>query len=95
MASDDEAPVLWVLWSHCFTAIIPRSTLTLGGSTCLGPINGLNRSSWKLFVLDRSTWNPIIMCKLFVLNKNTWNDITVHKEIIINIIFLVSFSHPH
>ena len=33
----------------------------------------LNRSVWKLFVLDRNTWHHITMCKLFVSRRVTWS----------------------
>ena len=41
-------------------------------------------SDWKLFVLDRNTWNYITVCKLFVLDGNTWNYITVCKLLVLD-----------
>ena len=48
---------------YTFFAIIPTSTLTLSGGICLGPIDGSNRSIWKLFVLESYTRYHIMMCK--------------------------------
>ena len=53
-----------------FIAIIPKTTLTQSGSTCLSPINGSNKPFQKLLVLDRSTWNQAI--KWLLLNKNSY-----------------------
>ena len=43
---------------------------------------------WKLLVLDRNTWNHIIVCKLFALRIITWSynclQITTTIIIIIN-----------
>ena len=32
-----------------------------------------NRSVWKIFELDRNTWNPITMYQIFVLKIVTWS----------------------
>ena len=63
------------------------STLTWNGSSCWSPINRLNRSVWKLFVLDRNTWNHITMCKSFILKIVTWSH-NCSLRIIITIICL-------
>ena len=51
----------------------------------MGQLFVLDRNTWnymivrKLFVLDRNTWNYVIVCKLFVLDRNTWNYMIVRK----------------
>ena len=56
-------------WSTLI-AITLRSTLTMCGSTCWGPIYGLNRSNGKLLVLQ---YLILYNCKLFILGIVTWS----------------------
>ena len=71
IAFGDEAPVLelWVIWSHLFVAITPRSTLTQTGSNGSGLMYIFNRSVWKLSVLDKNTKNHINVGKQMIINK--------------------------
>ena len=48
-----------------------------------------NKSVWKVFVLDRNTWNHITMCKLFVLRIVTWSD---NYLLLIIIIYLKPYN---
>ena len=45
-----------------------------------------NRSTWKLLVLDRNTWNHVIMCKLLVVDRITWHHMTEYKFYALKII---------
>ena len=56
----------WRVWGHSFIGITLRFTLTQSDSTYKGPICGSNTSAWKILVLDRNTWNHIIVYKLLV-----------------------------
>ena len=50
----------------------------------------LDRNTWnhiivyKLLVLDRNTWNHRIVYELFVLDRNTWNPIIVYKLLVLD-----------
>ena len=52
---------------YSFINITLRSTLTLSGSTCYGPIYESNRSVWKLLVLDKDMWNNTTVCKQIII----------------------------
>ena len=38
---------------------------------------------YKLFVLDKNTWNRTFVCNLFVLDENTWNRTIVCKLFVV------------
>ena len=38
----------------------------------------------KLFVLNRNTWNYIIVYELLVLDRNIWNPSTVSRLFVLN-----------
>ena len=62
------------MWSHPFLAVGPRFTLTQ--SEC---IYKEYIYVCKLLVLDRNTWNLIIVWK-WVLLLVTWNDMIAYKK---------------
>ena len=49
MTFDGEVPVLESV-EYFFIAITSRFTLTWSGCTCQGPIDGSNKSVWKLII---------------------------------------------
>ena len=66
-------------WELFITSISFRSTPTQSGSICYMDIYGTNWFTYKLFVLDRNTWNHTTVYKLLVLDRNTWNYMNVKE----------------
>ena len=66
-------------WTHSWRFIMLVNHYTTRGA-CLEPIYGSNRSVWKLWLLNRNTWNYITVFILLVFDWNTWNNIHHHHH---------------
>ena len=76
---------LWGMWSHYFITITPGPTVTQSRSPS---IYGLNRSVWKLSLLDRNTWNHIAAQIICIKIDSWWYNC-------LQIIIMIRYVKPH